>query len=143
MTSGWAVLAAAAATLAIPAGILAAELTAAPGAVAGGPNEDDPGWSCVDDGNRICGPGNDNGVAPGCYDDGGVLEFPWPCTAWRPSYGYLHGDGTITYPNGEVYCPADGEIYGSAADCTAQDKRPAVSQGNAIACPVPVRRVTR
>ena len=41
--------------------------------------EDSPSWSCVDDGNRICGPGNANGVPAGCYDDGGVLVAPWPC----------------------------------------------------------------
>ena len=41
--------------------------------------EDDPGWSCVDDGNRICGPGNPQGAPAGCYDDGGVLVAAWPC----------------------------------------------------------------
>lgn len=41
--------------------------------------EDSPSWSCVDDGNRICGPGNANGAPAGCYDDGGVLVAPWPC----------------------------------------------------------------
>ena len=40
--------------------------------------EDDPGWSCVDDGNRVCGPGNSNGVPAGRYDEGGVLVDPWP-----------------------------------------------------------------
>jgi len=44
-----------------------------------GPMEDEPGWSCVDDGNRICGPGNANGAPVGCYDEGGVLVAPWPC----------------------------------------------------------------
>lgn len=42
-------------------------------------NEDDPGWSCVDDGNRICGPGNSEGKPAGCYDEGGVLVTAWPC----------------------------------------------------------------
>lgn len=41
------------------------------------PQEDDPGWSCVDDGNRICGPGNANGVPAGRYDEGGVLVETW------------------------------------------------------------------
>lgn len=41
--------------------------------------EDSPSWSCVDDGNRICGPGNANGAPAGCYDDGGVMVAPWPC----------------------------------------------------------------
>ena len=27
--------------------------------------EDESGWSCVDNGDRRCGPGNDNGVAAG------------------------------------------------------------------------------
>ena len=40
--------------------------------------EDEPGWSCVDDGNHICGPGNSNGVPAGRYDDGGVLVNAWP-----------------------------------------------------------------
>lgn len=59
------------------------------------PLEDEPGFSCVDDGNRVCGPGN--GQAPaGCYDDGGVLVAVWPCTPWQPSDGYRHGDGSWT-----------------------------------------------
>lgn len=41
--------------------------------------EDDPGWSCVTDGNRICGPGNTEGKPAGCYDDGGVWVAAWPC----------------------------------------------------------------
>lgn len=64
--------------------------------------EDMPCWSCVDDGNRICGPSNSEGKPPGCYDDGGVLEFPWPCNAWQPRMGYRHPDGTTTFPNGDV-----------------------------------------
>jgi hypothetical protein len=43
------------------------------------PNEDEPGWSCVDDGNRICGPGNDEGKPAACYDEGGVIVALWPC----------------------------------------------------------------
>lgn len=39
--------------------------------------EDDPGFSCVDDGNKVCGPGNTNGAPAGRYDDGGVLIQPW------------------------------------------------------------------
>lgn len=42
-------------------------------------NEDDPGWSCVDDGNRICGPGNAEGKPAACYDEGGVIVALWPC----------------------------------------------------------------
>ncbi|WP_431231351.1 hypothetical protein ACQ856_17320 [Mycolicibacterium psychrotolerans] len=41
--------------------------------------EDDLGWSCVDDGNRICGPGNPEGKPAACYDDGGVIVALWPC----------------------------------------------------------------
>lgn len=40
-------------------------------------NEDSPGFSCVDDGNKICGPGNAQGAPAGLYDDGGVLVFTW------------------------------------------------------------------
>lgn len=43
------------------------------------PMEDEPGWSCVDDGNRICGPGNPEGKPAACYDDGGVIVALWPC----------------------------------------------------------------
>ena len=42
--------------------------------------EDESGWSCVDDGNRICGPDNAQGVPAGYYDEGGVLIDPWPVT---------------------------------------------------------------
>lgn len=41
--------------------------------------EDSPAWSCVDDGNRICGPGNPEGKPAACYDDGGVIVAAWPC----------------------------------------------------------------
>jgi hypothetical protein len=58
---------------------LALGLMLAPVAQADTPHEGDPGWSCVDDGNRICGPTNDEGKPAGCYDDGGVLVAPWPC----------------------------------------------------------------
>lgn len=51
------------------------------------PNEDQQ-WSCVDDGNRTCGPGNANGAPAGCYDDGGVLVAPWPC------YVVVNADGS-------------------------------------------------
>lgn len=60
------------------------------------PMEDQPGWSCVDDGNRVCGPENSEGKPAGCYDDGGVLWAPWPCAAWTPADGYRHGDGSVT-----------------------------------------------
>lgn len=39
--------------------------------------EDDPGWSCVDDGNQICGPSNTQGAPAGRYDQGGVLVETW------------------------------------------------------------------
>lgn len=54
------------------------------------PLEDEAGWSCVDDGNRVCGPHNEEGQPPGCYDDGGVLFASWPCEAWKPENGYKH-----------------------------------------------------
>ena len=73
--------------------LLAASL-AALGAVAfapdakawSGPEEDQPGWSCVSDGNRICGPSNTEGKPAGCYD-GGVLVADWPCTVVVSSDG--------------------------------------------------------
>lgn len=72
-------------------------------ALADEPLEDDPRYSCVDQGNRVCGPGNNNGVPAGCYDDGGVLFKAWPCEAWKPSDGYRHGDGAVTYPDPDEY----------------------------------------
>lgn len=43
------------------------------------PDEDSSSWDCRTDGNRICGPGNDTGVAAGCYGRDGVLIAFWPC----------------------------------------------------------------
>jgi hypothetical protein len=64
-------------------------------------SDDDPSFDCVSQGNRVCGPGNEQGVTPGCYDDGGVMFKPWPCEAWKLSDGYRHGDGSITDSSGE------------------------------------------
>lgn len=41
--------------------------------------EDEPGWDCKVNGNRICGPTNDQGVQAGCYNDQGSLVAVWPC----------------------------------------------------------------
>lgn len=83
------------------------------------PPEDGPSWSCVDDGNRICGPDNANHVPAGCYDDGGVLWAEWPCTAWTPADGYRHGDGSITYP---AACQIN--LYSGEIDCSGRDLGP-------------------
>lgn len=45
--------------------------------------EDSPQWSCVDDGNRVCGPNNAEGQPAACYDDGGVIVAYWPCSPWK------------------------------------------------------------
>lgn len=42
--------------------------------------EDDPAWNCRTMGNRICGPGNSNGVTPGIYTSQGNLILAWD--AW-------------------------------------------------------------
>lgn len=63
------------ASLGIPAGAI----LSAPPASAAPVQEDSPAWDCVFDGNRICGPGNPQGVAAGCYNDRGALVAPWPC----------------------------------------------------------------
>jgi hypothetical protein len=73
--------------------------------------EDEPGWSCVDDGNRVCGPGNEEGKPAGCYDDGGVMYAEWPCRPWEPKYGWQHANGTWTFPSGTIMTP-DGEEVG-------------------------------
>jgi len=54
-------------TVGVPAGV----------AIAHAATEDQPGWSCVDDGNQICGPGNTQGAPAGRYDEGGVLIETW------------------------------------------------------------------
>ena len=49
------------------------------------PNEDEAGWNCVDNGNRVCGPDN----------EGGVMVAAWPCTVRvNPATG-----------NADVYTP--------------------------------------
>lgn len=48
--------------------------TAAPPAPTRQPKEDDPGFDCRTQGNRICGPGA--GFPAGCYRDG-VIVIPW------------------------------------------------------------------
>lgn len=48
-------------------------------APAGQVQEDDPGWDCRVDGNRICGPTNAQAVPAGCYADTGALVAAWPC----------------------------------------------------------------
>lgn len=58
--------------------------------------EDDPRWSCVDDGNRVCGPHNANHVPAGCYDDGGVWVAPFPC---RESIDPATGDTDVFTPD--------------------------------------------
>lgn len=66
-------------TTAIAAALTAASLFTMPIASAGPVQEDDPGWSCITMGNRVCGLDNSNGVTPGCYDDTSTLVAPWPC----------------------------------------------------------------
>lgn len=41
--------------------------------------EDQTCWDCRRDGDRVCGPGNDQLVEPGCYSDTGALVAGWPC----------------------------------------------------------------
>ncbi len=57
--------------------IAASVVSAAP--VYASPMEDSPSWDCATDGNRICGPGNAQGIAAGCYSDTGVMVAAWPC----------------------------------------------------------------
>lgn len=63
---------------------LAGAGVACPAAAAASPNEDEGGWSCVDDGNHVCGPGNAEGKPAACYDEGGVIVALWPCQPVRP-----------------------------------------------------------
>lgn len=41
--------------------------------------EDSSSWSCVEMGNRACGPNNSNNAVPGCYNDIGIMVQAWPC----------------------------------------------------------------
>lgn len=63
--------------------------------------EDDPDhcWDCRRDGDRVCGPGNDQGVLAGCYSDTSPAAplAPWPCHV-------------IVRPDGE------GDIYTGMVD---------------------------
>lgn len=63
--------------------------------------EDSPLWSCVDDGNHVCGPNNPQGKPAACYDDGGVIVAMWPCNPWTPDMGHRDARGITTYPNGD------------------------------------------
>lgn len=71
------------AALAISTSALAPLVGIAP-AHASGPLEDEQNWSCVDYGNRVCGPGNPEGKPAACYDTGGVIVELWPCTPVPP-----------------------------------------------------------
>lgn len=73
---------------------IAGHIADAPQSPAHRVEEDDPGWSCVSDGNRICGPANSEGKPAGCYDDGGVMVAAWPC------YVVVNGKG-----DADVYTP--------------------------------------
>ena len=70
-------------TLATAAAVFALPWWVALPAWAAVPDEDSPEWSCVDDGNRVCGPDNDEGKPAACYDDGGVIVALWPCEPWK------------------------------------------------------------
>lgn len=71
-----------------------------PAAAAARPNEDEPGWSCVDRGNHVCGPGNSEGKPAACYDDGGVIVALWPCHIVRNPDGSADVyDGLAAGPN--------------------------------------------
>lgn len=59
--------------------LIALATLSVPATAAAAPAEDQPGFSCITDGNRICGPNNANGAAAGCYDDTAQLVAPWPC----------------------------------------------------------------
>lgn len=84
-------------SLAIGLATVALAFATAPAFAAPDVQEDDPGWSCVDDGNRVCGPNSDDyGHTPGCYDDGGVLVAPWPC------YLVIDGNGDADVHTGSA-----------------------------------------
>ena len=78
------------------------------GVATAAPLEDDPGWSCITNGDRRCGPGNSNGVPPGCYDDAGMLVAPWPCVV------IVNPDGTSDVYVGEEH-RGTGALPGPAA----------------------------
>ena len=56
----------------LPAGGWISEAHANPG-----DTEDAPSWSCVLDGNHVCGPDNQMGAVPGYYVNGSLAK-PWP-----------------------------------------------------------------
>lgn len=81
--------------------------------------EDMPCWSCVDDGNRVCGPGNSEGKPAACYDDGGVIVAYWPCEPWKSDWAYADGsicvgsvsDPTLGTGDDETACLSMGGQY--------------------------------
>lgn len=78
-------------TIGFPSGVTISTAAATP---AGQTQEDDPGWDCVSMGDRVCGPGNSNGVPAACYDEGGVIVALWPCSV------VVNADGSS-----DVYTP--------------------------------------
>lgn len=67
--------------------------------------EDDPGWSCVADGNRICGPNNSEGKTPACYNDVGAIVAAWPC------HIKVNADGSADVYEGVV------DVNGQPVEC--------------------------
>lgn len=60
------------------AAAVAAMLLASPDAHSNpGDSEGDPSYSCVMDGNHVCGPNNPMGAVPGLYDNGTLVSM-WP-----------------------------------------------------------------
>lgn len=53
--------------------------------------EDDPRWDCRTMGDHVCGPHNSNAVAPGLYNEGGLLAT-WPTVKTCANVG------------GDLYC---------------------------------------
>lgn len=68
--------------IAITATLAAGIALVLPAIAAAQPQEDDPGWSCVNDSSpSVCGPLSDDwGHAPGCYNDQRELVAAWPCS---------------------------------------------------------------
>lgn len=64
------------AAIGVPVGpILIAQAQAQPAVT-----EDDPGWDCRVQGDRVCGPTNDQGMPAGLYSNGSLVA------AWEPAW---------------------------------------------------------
>lgn len=80
--------------------------------------ESDTEWSCVDDGNRVCGPQNAEGKPAACYDQGGVIVAVWPCQST------VNADGSQDVDTDADDAPSHGLVTLAAFDASDKHHSP-------------------